>query len=374
MTPTRRPAPGGGVRATSTPTPGGAEAQASPTVTPTRSGGIFWADVNTLKSGECTNLHWSVDNVVAVYLNNSPVTGKETRRVCLTQTTTYTLRVVSSTGPQDYFATIVVDTTNQPAVEFRADAYQVAESQCTYLHWRVTNVRSVFLNNQGVAGESSQKVCPTADTTYELRVEDANGTSTSKRLVITVLPPRSFPMRFWAERYTMLPGACTTLHWNIQNVREVYLEEQGVPGVGTSQQCPSGVQFYMLRAVDNAGESVSQEITLLGSNPVLSAPEVIVQGVVKDVAPTSDMDPTQPGGQTGYRLVIDGVNPLFTGTLGWSLAALTLDVPQSFISQEGGPVDWPINPGQQVEFRATCNGAQCILQSVQGTYLRLRSE
>ena len=88
MTPTRRPGPGGGVRATSTPTPGGAQGRASPTVTPTRSGGIFRVNVNTLKSGECTNLHWSGEDLVGVYLNNSPVTGKETRRVCLTQATT----------------------------------------------------------------------------------------------------------------------------------------------------------------------------------------------------------------------------------------------------------------------------------------------
>jgi hypothetical protein len=372
-TPTRRPVPRGTGGATPTPTPSVVAAPTTPTVTPVRSGGIFWADVNTLKSGGCTNLHWSVENVVAVYLDNTPVTGKESREVCPTQTTVYTLRVVSGTGTQDYPVTIVVDTSGQPTIEFKADAYQVVKGECTYLHWRVTNVRSVFLNNQGVAGESSQKICPETDTTYELRVEDTDGVSSSKRLVITVLPTDSFPMRFWAERYTLLPGGCTTLHWDVQNVREVYLDEQGVPGVGAKQVCPSGVQFYTLRAVDNANEGASQEITLLGNNPVLSAPEVIVQGVVKDVAPTSDIDPTQPGAQTGYRLAIDGVNPLFTGTPGWSLPTLTLDVPQSFISQEGGPVDWPINPGQQVEFRATCTGSQCTLQSMQGTYLRLRS-
>ncbi len=92
-TPTRRPTPRGASAATATPTPSGVEGQPSPTATPTRpdGGSIFWADRYSLKSGDCTNLHWAVENVVEVYLNNNPVTGKESREVCPTQTTTYTL-------------------------------------------------------------------------------------------------------------------------------------------------------------------------------------------------------------------------------------------------------------------------------------------
>ena len=223
-TPTCRPVPVGAGAATATPTPALVAAQSTSPLTPTRPAwaSIFWADDYTLKPGECTKLHWSVENVVEVYLNNSPVTGKETRDVCLPQTTTYTLRVVSSAGTQEYPATITVSAEDQLAIEFVFDTYQVIKGQCANLHRWVTNVQKVFFDNQGVAGESTQ-LCPETDTTYELRVEDGNDAITRKRILIRVLPADSFPMRFWADRYTLQPGACTTLHWNVQNVSEVYL-------------------------------------------------------------------------------------------------------------------------------------------------------
>jgi len=375
--PTRRPTPGSGTGATPTATPAASDTGLTPTPTPTRPdwASVFWADKYTLEPGECTNLHWSVENVVSVYLNDAPVTGKETRQICPTQTTSYTLRVVSSTGTLEYPATIVVNTTGLPTIDFTAEAYQVVQGGCTVLHWRVTDVRAVYLNDQGVPGESSQKVCPEAETTYELRVEDNNGATTTKRVVISILPAGTIAMRFWADQYTLRPDTCTTLHWNVQNVREVYLDEQGVAGVGSAQACPSGSQFYTLRAVDLTDTNISRDITLVEGNPLMSVPEVIAQGIVNDVAFNTDVDPTQPGDQNGYNLVIDGITPLFVGTPGWMQAAITLGVPQSFIqSGNPGPVDWPINPGQQVEFRAVCDGSKCVLTDAPGTYLYLRSE
>ena len=110
-------------------------------------------------------------------------------------------------------------------------------------------------------------------------------------------------------------------------------------------------------------------------NPGLGDSEVIAPGIVSDLAQAVDIDPGQPGEQPGYRLVIDGISPLFTGTPGWAQAVVFLGVPQSFIqSGQPGPVDWPIVPGQQVEFRAACDGPFCILKEASAAYLRLRSE
>lgn len=376
-TPTRRSPPNlGGPDATATPTPGGGQGQPSVTPTPTRPSwaNIFWADRYSLKPGECTKLHWAVDNVIEVYLNGSPVTGKETREICPTQTTTYTLRVVSSSGAQDYPVTIVVGTGAEPAIEFTAETYQIAKGQCTTLHWRVTGVRAVYLNNQGVPGESSQQVCPEASITYELRVEDTNGAITIKRLNIAVVPANTVAIRFWADQYTLKPGDCTTLHWNVQNVREVFLDEQGVPGVSSKPACPAGTQYYRLRVTDNAGQSVTRDLTLMGNIPTLSAAEVIAQGIVNNVSRVADIDTTQDGDQPGYSVMIDGINPLFTGTLGWLKTVVTLTVPEQLTTQgPAGPVDWPLNSGQQVEFRAACDGTKCYLLESPGQYLRSRS-
>jgi hypothetical protein len=283
--------------------------------------------------------------------------------------------VVRSTGTDWYRVTIIVGADSDPAIEFAADSYRVMQGQCTIIRWRVTGARAVYLDHQGVAGESARAVCPAADTTYVLDVEFADGTTASRSLTIAVVTPGAVVLRFWSEQYTLPLGACTTLHWKVQNVREVYLDDRGVPGVGAIQVCPDASQAYTLRVVDWGGRSGERVIMLMVGNLGLSDSEVIARGIVNDLVQAVDIDPGQPGEQPGYRLVTDGISPLFTGTPGWAQAVVFLGVPQSFIqSGQPGPVDWPIVPGQQVEFRAACDGPSCILKEASTAYLRLRSE
>ena len=100
----------------------------------------------------------------------------------------------------------------------------------------------------------SEGVYP-ADTTYELRVERRQRHQHEQTSRYTrSCPPQLSDAFLWAERiYHAARPRAERLHWNVQNVREVYLEEQGVPGVGTSQQCPSGVQFYMFCRSEQPG-------------------------------------------------------------------------------------------------------------------------
>jgi ABC-type amino acid transport substrate-binding protein len=75
-----------------------------PTATPAP-GISFWVDNNHLQTGQCTGIHWDVQNVQAVYFyqqgqswENHGVTGKEDRTVCPNQSTSYYLRVVKPDG------------------------------------------------------------------------------------------------------------------------------------------------------------------------------------------------------------------------------------------------------------------------------------
>jgi hypothetical protein len=54
----------------------------------------FWADADTLASGDCTRLRWQVDDVREVYLDGEGVAGHDQRQVCPTETTRYELKVV----------------------------------------------------------------------------------------------------------------------------------------------------------------------------------------------------------------------------------------------------------------------------------------
>ena len=52
-------------------------------------------------------------------------------------------------------------------------------------------------------------------------------------------------------------------------------------------------------------------------------------------------------------------------------------VPETDTAASANPdaaVDWPIIPGQTVEFRAFCEGANCYVRTGEGSYLHLRSQ
>ncbi len=68
----------------------------------------FAADNYTIQSGECTTLRWDVKNVQAVSLDGERVVERGSTTACPKETQTYTLRVVTATGTQDYEATVSV--------------------------------------------------------------------------------------------------------------------------------------------------------------------------------------------------------------------------------------------------------------------------
>jgi ABC-type amino acid transport substrate-binding protein len=75
-----------------------------PTVPP-QAGIAFWADSYYITLGQCTTVHWDVQNVQAVYFyqqgqswENNGVAGKADRSVCPSQSTSYYLRVVKQDG------------------------------------------------------------------------------------------------------------------------------------------------------------------------------------------------------------------------------------------------------------------------------------
>ena len=66
----------GGAEPSATPTVAVVAAVATATRTRTAAESVFWADRYNLASGECTNLHWDVQNVDWVYLNGNPADGQ----------------------------------------------------------------------------------------------------------------------------------------------------------------------------------------------------------------------------------------------------------------------------------------------------------
>ncbi len=381
-TPTRRTPPG---TQTATPTPGPAGTP-TPTATSVATrpawASLFWADKYSLAPGECTVLHWNFEGVTAVYLNGVPVTGAEDRQECPTQTTIYTLRVVSGVTSQDFRLSITVQSTATPDVQFTANRFVLVKGQCTNLVWQTSDVSAVYLNDAGVPGTASMEVCLQTTSVFTLRVERTGSPTVTKSLTIKVLPMEGIVLHFWAEQYALELNKCTTLHWMVSDVTAVYLikpeGESGVTGYGSEQVCPvARSQVYTLRAEASNDRQASKRIILNQFDPAapgLATNEVIAQGIVNSVSNVLDADPFTAGDQPGYRLILDGIAPLFKGPGPCCQMALNFLMTQAQADEAmADVVDWPVNPGQFVEFRGDCTADTCVLPANRTFYFKLRS-
>jgi len=82
-------------------------------------------------------------------------------------------------------------------------------------------------------------------------------------------PPTVSPTRFTspsvdfrADRTELDIWECTTLRWDVENVREVYLDGRGVVGHGTREVCPLETTTYTLRVVFYDGSTEEQSLTI----------------------------------------------------------------------------------------------------------------
>jgi uncharacterized protein YraI len=71
-------------------------------------------------------------------------------------------------------------------------------------------------------------------------------------------------------------GECVYITWNVTGVREVYLNGNGVPGLGNTQDCPKDTTTYTLRVVKLDGSEHTEDVTVQVFNPIVSAGVITV--------------------------------------------------------------------------------------------------
>jgi 4-amino-4-deoxy-L-arabinose transferase-like glycosyltransferase len=72
---------------------------------------------------------------------------------------------------------------------------------------------------------------------------------------------------FWADELRLTAGGCTLLHWEVRNIREVYLEQQGVVGAGEHQVCPTATTVYHLEVVHGDGTRSVKTVEISVTSP-----------------------------------------------------------------------------------------------------------
>ncbi len=244
----------------------------TPAPTPTPAVNInFRADATTINAGQCTTIRWDVDGVKAVYFNSGGgdqgVTGHESRTICPGTTTTYRLIVILTDG-QRIERQITVNVQGQGYnINFRADRTQIRRGECTVLRWDVDGVKAVYISDGsqegGVSGHGSAQICPGRTTTYVLRAVLWDNREERREVRIDVHQDQPSPVvQFEANPPDVYAGDPTTLIWNVQNAREVYLNGGGVAGQGSQQVWPQKDTTYVLRVVGLDGSSTDYKVTV----------------------------------------------------------------------------------------------------------------
>jgi hypothetical protein len=72
---------------------------------------------------------------------------------------------------------------------------------------------------------------------------------------------------FWADDTTVASGNCTWLHWEVYNVRAVYLDGAGVVGEGKQKVCPAATTTYVLHVVHRDGTASDHPLTISVTSP-----------------------------------------------------------------------------------------------------------
>jgi hypothetical protein len=109
----------------------------------------------------------------------------------------------------------------------------------------------------------------------DLRAEEviatptATPTSTSMPTPTATSPPPPPPppagppsISFRVDNDFIFIGQCTTLRWDAENVREVYLDGDGVVGHGSKEVCPRRRTTYTLHVVKPDGSSEDRTVTI----------------------------------------------------------------------------------------------------------------
>ncbi|MFN8499760.1 MAG: NBR1-Ig-like domain-containing protein [Anaerolineae bacterium] len=140
-----------------------------------------------------------------------------------------------------------------PTISFRADKTSVTPPECATLFWNVDNVDQVYLGDEAVAFRGNRQVCPTETTTYTLNTVLLDGSRKSASVRIEAIAPAAASVSFTADPQTVTFPECSTLAWDVENVRAIYVNDQGgergVGGHETAQVCPKTTTTYTLRVV-----------------------------------------------------------------------------------------------------------------------------
>lgn len=220
----------------------------------------FEADEATLQLGEGITLSWNVQHATEVFIDDEQVEPYGRWQLFPDRTTTYTLRALNEVAEIEACFTVTLP---PPAIHY----FTVAETEIhigrpSILHWGVSNAQQVFIDKGvgEVSGRSFTEAVFDEPGPVTLRAVNASG-EVSETLELSLPLPEI--LDFHASDPIITLGEASVLNWNVQNVREIFIDSGvgDVSGQSRVEVSPDRTTTYTLTARNYSGE-VKQSVTL----------------------------------------------------------------------------------------------------------------
>jgi hypothetical protein len=169
-----------------------------------------------------------------------------------------------------------------PTYAFSVNPGTIAKGQSATLKWDVEGVQAVYLDGQGVTGHGTRAVSPAQTTTYTLHVVFQDNSSIDLHATLTVTGTPPVPVySFSATPTQIVAGQTALLRWDVEGVRAVYLDGQGVSGHDTRTVAPAQTTTYTLHIVflDGTTKDLSATVTVTPQSSPAWDPRLDALGV-----------------------------------------------------------------------------------------------
>lgn len=179
------------------------------------------------------------------------------------------------------------------SITFYADTTALTQGHCTTIHWQVTNVSQVSLDNAPVNLNGSKQDCPNQTTTHTLRIVTLDKQNVQRTLTINVVPPtrtstltptRTLPppplpvgcngtpviSSFSASPSSISRGGSSTLNWGaVTNADSVEIDNGigGIAAPGSRNVSPSVTTVYVLTARCKGATAIARAIVTVIQPP-----------------------------------------------------------------------------------------------------------
>ncbi len=177
-----------------------------------------------------------------------------------------------------------------------------------------SEVAAIIVNVVSAPSQATPTRTPTrsptprpTDTLTTTRTPTATLTATP-----TLTPTPAAQISFRVDDDRINQGECTTLRWDVEFIREVYLDGQGVVGHSHRDVCPSTTTNYTLRIVHRDGSSEDRVLTVFVTITVALDVDAANSGLIRAAASVG----------SSPNVGDDSTNEPLRGYLSWDLSSI----------------------------------------------------